>query len=71
MPSGTAISIHRSAPPSTTEAVTGAARATTSFTDWRFPNDCPNDGDENRTFHTSCSSRFQPIPESRPRKAPY
>ena len=34
-PTGIAISIHRIAPPTTSDAVTGAAAPTIEFTDWR------------------------------------
>src|SRR5438132_273708 len=44
IPIGSEISIHRMAPPSTSDAVTGAASLITSLTLRRFANEMPSDG---------------------------
>jgi hypothetical protein len=43
IPTGIAIASQRRAPPKTSDAVTGAARRTTSLTSWRVANDVPSD----------------------------
>ena len=44
IPIGSAISIQKTAPPKTSEAVTGAAFRTTELTVWRFVNERPRLG---------------------------
>ena len=42
-PTGMAISIQKTTPPNTREAVTGAALPTIELTSWRLANDVPSD----------------------------
>ena len=71
IPSGSAIRSQTIAPPITSEAVTGAARATMSLTFWRVAKDLPSDGDAKRMFQTSPSWRSHCTPTRRPRNLPY
>src|SRR5215471_3225146 len=71
IPSGSAINSQMIAPPITSDAVTGAARATMSLTFWRVAKDVPSDGDAKRMFQTSPLSRFHCTPTRRPRNLPY
>ena len=52
IPTGSASSIQKTAPPKTSEAVTGAASQTMSFTSWRLTNDVPSE-----LSPTSCQTK--------------